>query len=225
MGIPERRERERNERREAILAGATRVFAEKGVSLATMEDIARESELSKGALYLYFKSKDELFLAIGHDALRELTERFEEVAVQEFARGIDRVRAMLCSHVDFALANGPRFRVAMSWLGTSYKVDLTSEQFAEYQAEINKVQAMGLAALAAARDDGSLTYDGPLEHLSTLLWGALLGALLVEDNAAEIARRCAQRTPPEGLARLLVDLLLTGLLPRPQNPSEPSSSP
>ncbi len=222
MGIPERRERERNERREAILAGATRVFAEKGVSLATMEDIARESELSKGALYLYFKSKDELFLAIGQDALRELSERFEEVQRQAFAKGIDRVRALLCAHVDYALDNGPRFRVAMSWLGTSYKVDLTSDQFAEYQAGIQRVQAMGYEALVAAREDGSLSFNGPLEHLSMLLWGALLGALLVEDNAAEIARRCAQRTPPPGFARSLVDLLLTGILPRPENPSEPT---
>ena len=47
----------------AIVA-AKRVFSEKGYSKSTMEDIAREAELSPGTLYLYFKNKDELFFSI-----------------------------------------------------------------------------------------------------------------------------------------------------------------
>jgi AcrR family transcriptional regulator len=50
--------------RERILVAALRVFGERGFHHATMQDIVRESGLSVGAIYTYFKSKDELFLAI-----------------------------------------------------------------------------------------------------------------------------------------------------------------
>ncbi len=48
------------ERREQITEAATKVFAEKGFDKARMTDIAEEAELSKGALYLYFKNKDAI---------------------------------------------------------------------------------------------------------------------------------------------------------------------
>jgi AcrR family transcriptional regulator len=52
------------ERRAQILDAASRVFARLGVYPARMDDIVRESGLSKGALYWYYKSKDEIVTAI-----------------------------------------------------------------------------------------------------------------------------------------------------------------
>ena len=49
--------------RERIVRAATRVFSERGFHRATMQDIVRASGLSVGAIYTYFKSKDELILA------------------------------------------------------------------------------------------------------------------------------------------------------------------
>jgi len=49
--------------RERILAAALRVFAEKGYRRSTIQDVVRESGLSVGAIYTWFRSKDELFLA------------------------------------------------------------------------------------------------------------------------------------------------------------------
>ena len=56
MGIQERKEREKERRRQQIIVAAKRVFSAKGFSKATMEDIAREVELSPGTLYIYFKN-------------------------------------------------------------------------------------------------------------------------------------------------------------------------
>jgi TetR/AcrR family transcriptional regulator, transcriptional repressor of aconitase len=50
--------------RQRILVAALRVFGEHGFHRATMQDVVRESGLSVGAIYTYFKSKDELFLSI-----------------------------------------------------------------------------------------------------------------------------------------------------------------
>ena len=52
------------ERRNQILEAAMAVFARQGFEQARMDDIAQEVGLSKGALYLYFKSKDAIISAI-----------------------------------------------------------------------------------------------------------------------------------------------------------------
>jgi AcrR family transcriptional regulator len=61
MGIRERRGREEHARLGAILAAAEKVFASKGYYQARMEDVAAAAELSKGTLYYYFQSKDEIY--------------------------------------------------------------------------------------------------------------------------------------------------------------------
>ena len=53
-----------DERKNQILNAAEQVFTQKGLDLARMDDIAEETGLSKGTLYLYFKSKDDLIIAI-----------------------------------------------------------------------------------------------------------------------------------------------------------------
>ncbi len=52
------------ERKHQILDAAEDVFSKRGFNDARMDDIAEETGLSKGTLYLYFKSKDELISAI-----------------------------------------------------------------------------------------------------------------------------------------------------------------
>jgi len=53
-----------DERKSQILNAAEGVFTKKGFSDARMDDIAEETGLSKGTLYLYFKSKEDLVIAI-----------------------------------------------------------------------------------------------------------------------------------------------------------------
>ncbi|HZY46663.1 MAG TPA: TetR/AcrR family transcriptional regulator [Candidatus Bathyarchaeia archaeon] len=58
--VPEYKE----EARTRILRAANQVFRERGYRQATMDDVAKKLGVSKGALYLYFASKEELFEAI-----------------------------------------------------------------------------------------------------------------------------------------------------------------
>ncbi|HEY5529851.1 MAG TPA: helix-turn-helix domain-containing protein [Thermoleophilia bacterium] len=52
------------ERTDVILVAATRMFARKGVAVATMQDVALEAGLSVGAIYRYYPSKDNLVRAV-----------------------------------------------------------------------------------------------------------------------------------------------------------------
>lgn len=67
-----RRERERLARRRDIVDAARRIFAEKGFTEATLDDVAVRAEFGKGTLYNYFSNKLELFKTV-------LEESFEEV--------------------------------------------------------------------------------------------------------------------------------------------------
>jgi len=75
MGIEERREREKGERRELILQSAVQVYLEEGYHAATMEKLAQKAELSRATLYLYFKTKDEIFV----DAIVSCTDFFGDL--------------------------------------------------------------------------------------------------------------------------------------------------
>ncbi len=64
MGTAERRERDRNEMREAILAAAMKLFLDESFEKTTMRRIAQAIEYTPGALYSYFKDKDEILFAL-----------------------------------------------------------------------------------------------------------------------------------------------------------------
>ncbi len=63
MGVTERRRRERDVRRELAIDAAMGIYEEEGYHAITMEKIAEKSELSRAALYLYFKNKDEIIIS------------------------------------------------------------------------------------------------------------------------------------------------------------------
>jgi AcrR family transcriptional regulator len=65
------------ERKQQILDAAEKVFTHKGLDEARMDDIAEGTGLSKGTLYLYFKSKEDLIIAILDRIFRGLFEQLE----------------------------------------------------------------------------------------------------------------------------------------------------
>ena len=80
MGSQERRKREKELRREYILDTARDLLFQKGINAATMNQIARNAELSVGTLYLYFKNKEDLYAALQEEGLDILRDMIAEVA-------------------------------------------------------------------------------------------------------------------------------------------------
>ena len=69
------------ERQKQILTAAAKCFAKKGYHRTTMDDIVREARLSKGGIYWYFKSKQEIFRSLLDSWFKEMViEKYEEVA-------------------------------------------------------------------------------------------------------------------------------------------------
>ncbi len=75
-----RTEEAKDQRRQALLAAALDAFFERGFSATRMEDIAARAGVSKGALYLYFVSKEALFAALVDVYAMPNVERVETAA-------------------------------------------------------------------------------------------------------------------------------------------------
>jgi AcrR family transcriptional regulator len=90
-----RKERERQFKRQEIVNAAREVFALRGFSAATLDDIADRAEFGKGTLYNYFQSKEELFETVIADAVDE----FVDVATRTCT---DPARSFQESYIDFA---------------------------------------------------------------------------------------------------------------------------
>ena len=74
-----RREREKAQHRKEIMDAAIKVFAEKGFSAATLDEIAHEAEFSKGTIYLYFSNKEDLLYSILDNAFKGWSVLFSNI--------------------------------------------------------------------------------------------------------------------------------------------------
>lgn len=71
--------RRKGARPQEIVAAAMEVFAERGFAAAKLDDVAARAGISKGTLYLYFPSKEELFKAVIRAAILPNLERAERM--------------------------------------------------------------------------------------------------------------------------------------------------
>jgi len=65
--------------KEKIIQSAVECFSKYGLDRTRMDDVAQKADLSKGTLYLYFKSKEELFYVICENNLKVLKEQLSQI--------------------------------------------------------------------------------------------------------------------------------------------------
>lgn len=127
MGIAERRAREKQQRRSAILRSAKRLIAGHGVEGMSMARLADSTELNKATIYLYFNDKEDIIDAIVHEGL-VLLEDSHTAMEQKGLSGLERVLSLVRSTfafykkypVYFYALNHQERRKASDRLGTSY---------------------------------------------------------------------------------------------------------
>ena len=224
MPTSRRREREKRERREAILDAAARVFSDKGLLAATMDEIAAEVELSKGALYLYFKNKDELFLAHAARTLRGLGDQLEQELGQERS-GIDSLRALLLTYARFAEVQPRDFANGMQWVLAGAEVDADTPSFQDHRAAVGRILGAFIAAVTRGCQDGTLRADLEPAPTAARMWCALIGALIVRNNTARMTRSLPADLPLADTSRLvpeLVEILCRGVSASPGATPAPS---
>lgn len=103
-----RRERERETRRREIQITARRMFATNGYTGATLDEVARQTELSKPTLYQYFRNKDHLYYAILEEGLGDMCAIVEKESLAERSLA-DNLRAIVLLLMIYFRKNGDFF--------------------------------------------------------------------------------------------------------------------
>jgi AcrR family transcriptional regulator len=86
-----------------IIDAAEKVFNSLGYENTKMEDVAAAAEMSKGSVYFYFKSKENLFMAITYRAFQHVIELFYHTIEQHQQKiGLDIVLEILRAFISFS---------------------------------------------------------------------------------------------------------------------------
>jgi AcrR family transcriptional regulator len=134
--------------RERILDVAAKLFAEHGYEAVSLRQICETARVSKGAIYHYFSSKEELLGAIVISSLEHLLDHLARDAGAG-PGAADRLRRFIISQAEFFEAHAARFRVAMAdfaELSEPIARRRVSELRNRYTRFIRRLVAQGIAA-------------------------------------------------------------------------------
>jgi AcrR family transcriptional regulator len=179
MGIAERKEREKEQRRSMIIDAAERVIFANRIDTSTMDQIADEAELSKGTLYLYFKSKIDLYLAIQERGMGILSDKFARVLAEK-RKGIDLLQRFGEVYFDYANEYPNYFGAEMYCRSQEFVEEvLRSDQFqATREKRVELVEYL-LRAIHIGIQDGSIRRDVNPAALSLMLYASINGMIQV----------------------------------------------
>jgi AcrR family transcriptional regulator len=186
MGTRERRRREAQMRRQEILSAARRVFWREGYSRATIPQIAREAEYATGTIYLYFPSKDALYVELLGEGYDLLLERLEEQAARP-GEPQERAGRLIEAFFDFAREHPPYFDAMFFIIRREFGVGW-EENFVPGQVEsiLAREQACKEVAGRLLRDvlpDPAADTSGRLDAI----WSMLAGVVFYFRNRKEFA--------------------------------------
>jgi TetR/AcrR family transcriptional regulator len=157
MTVADRKLREKEQRKNEIVATAEKLFYKKGFDNVTMDEIAETVEISKGLLYVFFKNKDSLFFAIVTRKRRESTNLLTE-RLKTPATGAERLRAIIQWYVDITKGN-PEFSEMASTYAPLLWSRLDRENEAALTEDVQPYYALLNAAIRDGMEDGTVRND------------------------------------------------------------------
>ncbi len=181
MGIQERKQRERERRRQQIAIAAKKIFSAKGFNKTTMEDIAREAELSAGTLYLYYKNKNELFASLSLRVLKFMNMRLEKVTQDQDATPEQKVMALKSAFLD-VYEFDPLIVINIFHLQSS---EILKNLSSELLSQIKTLSQGSIATISGIFKEGidqNIFIDRHPVALADIIWGVFSGIVLWEES-------------------------------------------
>ncbi len=193
---------DREERRQALAAAATEVFAEKGYAGARIADVAERAGVGKGTVYEYFRSKEELFFAVFELMSYGMHARLG-AEMDRDAPAAERLRSLIQMMVGEAVAQVELYGVTFElWSGCSHEVygDRLRAAFADLYRDF-RGHVAGLVRDGQAR--GELRPGLDPDGMAAAIVGAIdaLGLQYWVDRGVDV----------EAAAATFVDALCSGI--------------
>jgi AcrR family transcriptional regulator len=162
-------------RREQILVAARACFLRNGLHSTSMQDLIREADLSVGAVYRYFKSKNEIINAIAESVAGGLTAQLTEIASREPALPLADAMSLVFDAVDAQLGPDGNFRLALQVWAEAVLDPAIGEIVRQRSGDLRA--AFDLLAKGAAAQ-GELPPGADVDGVAAALFGMILGYAL-----------------------------------------------
>jgi TetR/AcrR family transcriptional regulator len=203
-----RREREKAQRRQDILDAARLEFFERGFHRPTVDDIAARAQVSKGTIYLYFASKEEILAHLLLEGLGLLLEGMEaSLASRHSVCNEEALYALATAYLHFSQVHPSYFRLIMAFDRGRFEGAISREL---YQQVLDaSLQGLDLLArqIRAGMETGEFRTGEPWQAAGSV-WAALNGVLVL---MAHPLRRLMLRQDVETLFQATIELVMTGL--------------
>ena len=208
MSTAERRAREKAQRRREILDAARQEFFERGFHRPTVDDVAARAEVSKGTIYLYFESKEEILAHLLLEGLDLLLSTMEAVCKPEPPPAAEcTLEELANAYLGFCQSQPNYFRLIMAFDRGRFEESISREL---YQQVLNKsLQGLDLLArtIEAGKASGAFHLDYPWQAAGSV-WAALNGVLVL---MAHPLRQRLLRYNLEIMFQSTLDLVVRGL--------------
>jgi AcrR family transcriptional regulator len=200
--------RRKLERPNEILDAAVLVFAEKGFAAARMEDIASRAGVTKGTIYLYFKSKEEVFKSLVRESIVPTVAATAASAHDFEGRASDLIKLVIGRIADFLLTSD---RIVLP------KIILAETGNFPELARFYRVEVVdrGVALLTGIIEKGIIRGEFrklPADHIAKLCMAPVILVVLWRTTFARFDREPFDYA---GFLRTHLDVLLKGLEPGP----------
>ena len=172
-----RKEREKIARRELIIDVAEQIISERGFESSTMDEIAEGAGVGKGTLYLHFKSKAAIYLAICERGSKLLNHQMGKVLLEELP-GMQLVERIGVTYLNFVQKN-PVYFHAFNYYENILNDEVTAKSDLVARCELNAKEAMTyiVRALQIGMHDGSIKNTFEPRELALIIWGASKGVV------------------------------------------------
>ncbi|MDP6376183.1 MAG: helix-turn-helix domain-containing protein [Pseudomonadales bacterium] len=179
MGVAERRERERQARKEAVLDAARRLLLEKGFRGTTTKEIAELCELSEATLFFYFKNKDEILLSLLFESIRFWADGFQRLERSRQSTG-KRLEQIWRFH-EKVNDEHPEYYVVSAYLAQPNTLQGVSPEIKE---QITESSGANFQRLAKLLEDITGRSDG--QHMADTLWSTFLGLMILRGSRVNL---------------------------------------
>jgi AcrR family transcriptional regulator len=168
-----RREREKAAHRKEIMDAAVRVFARRGINSATLDEVAQEAEFSKGALYLYFSSKEDLLFNILYDLSQTMSEKIKVVMSGKKSYR-EEILDLFLTMAEFSFQHGDHLKMLTGHNMDDFK-GISEESREKLIHMHHEFVEFFKDRTGKAFQDGELRGDIPLEAVMSVIHGSLDG--------------------------------------------------
>ncbi len=188
MGNTERTQPGKNARIKLILDSAAAVFREKGFRDSTIEDIAARAQIAKGTIYLYFKSKSDLYFCLVQPALECISKHLVQIAEDKEDDSDNRLRRLGRAIYEFYDKDVDAYHLLIRYNEEEYSKLLPEDRLEQFKCIMRCNLKQGEIVIQEGIEKGVFKDVNPYAG-AVIFWSAFIGMIQFQENRMKQGRK------------------------------------